>query len=111
MSMLSMATVVVAAATPTPSQTVDPRVYSDPNSISPGMLGLASMIFLCVTVYVIWRGLNKQLKRINFEEGAPRGPQRYQIPLMADPVNLPPSVDSAQAPEAVDVTPPATASS
>jgi hypothetical protein len=107
MSVLSSVAALVAAATPTPTQTVDPRVINDPESVSPGMLGLASMIFLCITVYLIWRGLNKQLKRVNFDDGDTRGPRRFQIPLMDDPDDVPPAGTTAEAPAAVDVAPPA----
>lgn len=109
MSVLSSVVALVAAASPTPSQPVDPRVINDPASVSPGMLGLASMIFLCITVYLIWRGINKQLKRINFEDGEPRGPRRFQIPLMDDPDDVAPDGATAETPADV-AAPPATTS-
>mgnify|MGYP003349187007 CR=1 FL=1 len=61
----------VADASPSPSP-------HEPNAdlVSPGVWGFISLVFLLVAVFFIARGLNKQLKRIDFDEDAPvdRGP-------------------------------------
>ena len=53
------------AGTPSPSPS---PVGPDANLVSPGLLGFLSFVFLIVTVFFIGRGLNKQLKRVNFPE-------------------------------------------
>lgn len=59
--------VVLAATSPSPTPTA---VAIDPARVSPGLLGLASLVFLAVAVFVIWKSMNKQLKRIDFDEDA-----------------------------------------
>jgi len=68
--------VLALAASPSPSPSVK---EPDPDTVSPGWWGFLSLVFLVVTVYLIWRGLTKQLKRVDFDENAPqaiaRGPR------------------------------------
>lgn len=53
------------AASPSPSPA--PK-GPNPDLVSPGVLGFLSFVFLIVTVFFVGRGLNKQLKRVNFPE-------------------------------------------
>jgi len=71
---------VVLALAGSPSPSPSPSVKEpDPDTVSPGWWGFLSLVFLVVTVYLIWRGLTKQLKRVDFDENAPqaiaRGPR------------------------------------
>ena len=43
----------------------------DPTRVTPGVLGFAALVFLAIAVFVIWKSMNKQLKRIDFDEDAP----------------------------------------
>ena len=79
--------IVVLALSPSPSPS--PSVKEpDPDTVSPGWWGFLSLVFLCVTVYLIWRGLNKQLKRVDFDENDPqaiaRGPRELALTEPAD---------------------------
>jgi hypothetical protein len=56
------------AASPSPSPS---PVEIDPNRVSPGLLGLASLLFLVLAVFVLWKSMNKQLKRVDFDEDTP----------------------------------------
>ena len=74
--------IVVLALSPSPSPS--PSVKEpDPDTVSPGWWGFLSLVFLAVTVYLIWRGLNKQLKRVDFDENDPqaiaRGPRELAL--------------------------------
>ncbi|MCX6421111.1 MAG: hypothetical protein NT180_01900 [Actinobacteria bacterium] len=37
----------------------------DPNRVTPGLLGLLSFIFLLVAVFLLWRSMRKQMKKID----------------------------------------------
>ena len=43
---------------------------NDATWLGPGLLGFLSLVFLAVAVVVIYRSLNKQLKRVTFDEAA-----------------------------------------
>ena len=43
---------------------------NDATWLGPGLLGFLSLMFLVVAVFFIYRSLNKQLKRVTFDEGA-----------------------------------------
>ena len=43
---------------------------SDSTWLGPGLLGFLSLMFLVVAVFFIYRSLNKQLKRVTFDEAA-----------------------------------------
>jgi hypothetical protein len=67
--------VLPLAGSPSPSPSLS---YSSPTSplpgendsswLGPGLLGFLSLVFLAVAVFVIWKSLNKQLKRVTFDE-------------------------------------------
>lgn len=61
-----LALLAPAAASPSPSPSAGPN----PDLVSPGLLGFLSIVFLVVAVYFIGRGLNKQLRRVDFDEDA-----------------------------------------
>jgi hypothetical protein len=37
----------------------------DPNRVTPGLLGLLSFIFLVAAVFLLWRSMRKQMKKID----------------------------------------------
>ena len=43
---------------------------NDSTWLGPGLLGFLSLLFLAIAVFFIYRGLDKQLKRVTFDEGA-----------------------------------------
>jgi hypothetical protein len=43
---------------------------NDSSWIGPGLLGFLSLLFLAIAVFFIYRGLDKQLKRVTFDETA-----------------------------------------
>ena len=43
---------------------------SDSTWLGPGLLGFLSLLFLAIAVFFIYRGLDKQLKRVTFDESA-----------------------------------------
>jgi hypothetical protein len=43
---------------------------NDSSWLGPGLLGFLSLLFLAVAVFFIYRGLDKQLKRVTFDESA-----------------------------------------
>jgi hypothetical protein len=83
------------AATPSPSPSTS--TGPNPDTVSPGLLGFLSFLFLIVAVYFIGRGLTKQLKRVNFDEDAATAAMLGEAP--ADGVDLGPrSADTGAEP-------------
>jgi hypothetical protein len=52
---------VLADATPSPSPTAPPI---DPSRVTPGLLGLISFLFLVVAVVLLYRSMQKQIKKV-----------------------------------------------
>lgn len=75
--MLFLLTVLVPFAdSPSPSPSPSPTVTPPPDDmVSPGLLGFLALLFLVVAGYFIARGLNKQLKRVDFDEDAVNTPE------------------------------------
>ncbi len=63
-------TVLVLAASPSPSPSGSGAAVPPDDSVSPGLLGFLSFLFLGIAVLLIARGLTKQLKRVTFDEDA-----------------------------------------
>ncbi len=61
---------VPAAASPSPSPSSN---VPDDSIVSPGLLGFLFLVFLAVAVYIIWRSMNTQLKRVDFDEDTVNG--------------------------------------
>ncbi len=59
-ALASVSTVVTPS--PSPAPTIDPA------RVTPGLLGLASLIFLVVVGFLLARSMTKQVKRIDFVE-------------------------------------------
>jgi len=41
----------------------------DPSQVKPGWLGLVVVLGIAVAVVVLWRSMNRQLKKVDFDEG------------------------------------------
>ena len=66
-------TVLLADATPSPSPSSN---EPDAALVSPGWLGFVSLVFLSVAIFVIWKSMNRQLKKIDFDEAATERPRK-----------------------------------
>lgn len=64
---------LAASVSPSPSSTTVPEI--DPDRVSPGFLGLLAVLFMAVAVFVIWKSLNKQIKRVDFDESTTENPR------------------------------------
>jgi len=65
--------VLLGDATPSPSPSSN---EPDASLVSPGWLGFVSLVFLSVTVFVIWKSMNRQFKKIDFDEAATERPRK-----------------------------------
>jgi hypothetical protein len=63
---------LAASVSPSPSSTA-PAI--DPDRVSPGLLGLLAVVFLSGAVFVIWKSMNTQLKRVDFDEATTENPR------------------------------------
>lgn len=45
----------------------------DPARVKPGWLGLLVVLAIAVAVVVLWRSMNRQLKKVDFDEAAADG--------------------------------------
>jgi len=68
----TLAVGVLTQASPEPSPTRAPR-YIDPSVVSPGLIGFVLFVGLGVATVLLWLSMNRQLKKINFDEGTPPG--------------------------------------
>jgi hypothetical protein len=51
-----------------PSASPSPSGNPDPDSVSAGWFGFLGLIFLAVAVFFLWRSMNRQLTRIEFDD-------------------------------------------
>jgi hypothetical protein len=58
--------VLLGAASPSPS----PAPAVDPDRVTPGYLGFLAVVFMAVAVVLLVRSMNKQMKRVDFDEAA-----------------------------------------
>ena len=77
-------------ATPSPAATAGNQVrYVDPASVSPGAIGLGLIVFLGFATFFLSLSMNKQLKKIDFDEsGSLPNAAADEVPD-ADVVHLP----------------------
>jgi hypothetical protein len=61
---LSLAALVAGTPSPSPVRTIDPA------RVTPGLLGLASLLFLVIAGFFLARSMTKQFKKIDFDEDA-----------------------------------------
>jgi hypothetical protein len=83
---------LLADATPSPSPTSN---EPDASLVSPGWLGFAFLAFLGVAVFLLWKSMNRQFKKIDFDEAATERPPKH-----------PKSTESAPGAVDLDVTKP-----
>ncbi len=70
MTFLLLPAALLADASPTPT----PQPYESPDfdlGAGPGLLVLVAFVFLAVAIYLIWRGMNKHLAKIEPGGDAP----------------------------------------
>lgn len=72
----------------------EPVRYVDPATVGPGFIGFVLFMFLVVAVFLLWKSMNKQLAKIDFEEPAD-APRPVNAPFSA-PDEKVPEGDSAQ---------------
>jgi hypothetical protein len=95
------------AGTPSPSPSTS--TGPNPDLVSPGLLGFLSFVFLVVAVYFVGRGLNKQLKRVTFDENVATAEMLGEPgPAPADGVDLGQTGAADAAPSEADGSAPAT---
>jgi len=77
---VSFVSLVVLATSPSPSPSLSQSTptsplpgENDPTWLGPGLLGFLSLVFLAVAVFVIFISMNKQLKRVTFDEDVVNG--------------------------------------
>jgi len=103
--LVSLALPGASTPSPSPSTSTGPN----PDLVSPGLLGFLSFLFLIVAVYFVGRGLNKQLKRVTFDEDAATAEMLGQpVPARADGVDLGSTGAADPAPSEADGSTPAT---
>jgi hypothetical protein len=61
---------LLAIVAETPSPNPAPTRIVDPQAVTPGLLGLVIFVALAVATFFLWRSMNKQLKRIDFDDGS-----------------------------------------
>jgi hypothetical protein len=85
-----LARLLPLAASPTPAPPLAPAEI-DPDRVTPGLLGLIFFVALAVAVYLLWRSMNTQLKRVDFPEesstggSGPAGPPASEAPSSEAP--------------------------
>ena len=65
---------LLADATPSPTPTSN---EPDASLVSPGWLGFAFLVFLSVAVFLLWKSMNRQFKKIDFDEAATERPSKH----------------------------------
>ena len=77
---MSFVSLVVLATSPSPSPSLSQSTPTSPlpgendsTWLGPGLLGFLSLVFLAVAVLVIFLSMNKQLKRVTFDEDVVNG--------------------------------------
>jgi hypothetical protein len=83
---------ILADATPSPSPTSN---EPDASLVSPGWLGLLSLVFLSVAVFLLWKSMNRQFKKIDFDEASTERPPRHHGEPTLEPAAPPAAAESA----------------
>jgi hypothetical protein len=65
---VSPAPLLVLLASRAPSPSPSPAV--DPDRVTPGYLGFLAVLFMAGAVVLLIRSMNKQMKRVDFDEAA-----------------------------------------
>jgi hypothetical protein len=75
----------VAAADPTPVPSPSDSVrYVDPQTVSPGLIGLLIFLLLFGATFLLWLSMNKQLKKIDIKDDESPQEQIPAVPTGAD---------------------------
>ena len=49
-----------------------PRAPLEPEDVKPGWVALVIVLLMAVATYLLWRSMNRQLKKVNFDDGVRR---------------------------------------
>ncbi len=71
-----MTTLLTAAATHGPTV-----LAVDPAKVKPGWLALVIILLLGLAIYVLWRSMNRQLKKVDFDDGVDRSKAGRTLPV------------------------------
>ena len=44
----------------------------DPSKVKPGWLALVIVLLMCAATFLLWRSMNRQLKKVDFDDGIDR---------------------------------------
>ena len=58
---------LLAASGPLAHQVV---LAVDPQKVKPGWLALVIVLLMGLATYLLWRSMNRQLKKVNFDDGS-----------------------------------------
>ncbi|HET7901118.1 MAG TPA: hypothetical protein VFL59_08000 [Candidatus Nanopelagicales bacterium] len=58
---------LLSTVTPSPSSSTKPGT-PDPDTVTAGWWGFLGLLFLSIAVFFLWKSMNKQLKRVTFDE-------------------------------------------
>lgn len=50
--------------------------------VGPGLLGFVVIVALCTGTWLLWRNMNKQIKKVNFDDGS--APESPEVPDSAE---------------------------
>lgn len=81
---------LLAAASPSPTTT---PTAIDPSRVTPGILGFVAVAFMAIAVFFLWKSMNKQLKRVDFDEAATD--RKKPRPAPSDDAAAPTPADAA----------------
>ena len=56
----------------------------DPAKVKPGWLALVIVLLMCLATYLLWRSMNRQLKKVHFDEGSETSSEARKAPEQAD---------------------------
>jgi ABC-type nickel/cobalt efflux system permease component RcnA len=50
----------------------------DPAKVKPGWLALVIVLLLCLATFLLWRSMNRQLRKVDFDDGSTEEAAREQ---------------------------------
>ena len=78
---LSVGAQMFADNTPVPAPT-EPARYVDPSVVSPGLVGFFLFFGLGLATLLLWLSMNRQLKRIKFDDGSGSDTPDFRPPTL-----------------------------
>ena len=69
-----------------------PAVTAPPaEKVTPGLLGFFVIVALAVVTFLLWRSMNRQLRKVDFEEQPPGESDAAERPQPPPPAQPPPT--------------------